>query len=182
LDLHAEFHAAWSNPRLLAAVRHLMGAPFQPVSLNYRAPQTGFGHQGFHHDTPFLGRPPSRGYVQSIVALVDFTAEGGATRVVPGSHRFDHFPNDAMADVEGRHPGELALSGPAGTIFVLDGNTWHAGGLNSSAVPRHSLHSSWMARTVTSEFLLNQRQPVPRRILDEIGPDAAGVLNAVAIS
>ncbi|MEM7409470.1 MAG: phytanoyl-CoA dioxygenase family protein [Myxococcota bacterium] len=63
----------------------------------------------------------------SIWALTDFTEANGATRVIPGSHRFPGLP-----DPKGEHdwiPAEM----PAGSVLLLDGSTWHGGGANQTS-------------------------------------------------
>ncbi len=61
--------------------------------------------------------------VASMVALVDFTEDIGATRVVPGSHRWDH-----ARDAE---PQEIAVAEmPAGSAAIYLGSTIHGGGAN----------------------------------------------------
>ncbi len=73
-----------------------------------------------------LPRPHPEVQVASVIALVDFSAELGATVVAPGSHRWER----------GRQPqaGELACAEmPAGSAVVYLGSTIHAGGQNSTA-------------------------------------------------
>ena len=70
-------------------------------------------------------------------ALSDFTAENGATRVVPGSHRFLrawHRP-DLSRCVQAVMPKGSAL-------FYL-GSTWHAGGANRSNSSRAGLINTY---------------------------------------
>jgi len=71
--------------------------------------------------------------VTSMWALTDFTAANGATRFVPGSHRFAHTPEspDAPIDVD-----VCALEMPAGSVMVFHGSLWHAGGANVTASER----------------------------------------------
>ena len=64
--------------------------------------------------------------------LSGFTAENGATRLVPRSHLIGRQPDaDRDSDVE-----TVAAEGPAGTALVLDGRTWHGTGANVSGAPR----------------------------------------------
>ena len=73
-----------------------------------------------------LPRPHPATLVTTLWALSPFTAENGATMVVPGSHRFESMPR----------PGEqheaVPVEMPAGSAVVLHGSTWHGGGTNSS--------------------------------------------------
>jgi len=63
-------------------------------------------------------------------ALTDFTAENGATRVVPGSHR--HITMGADVDLSNC---EQALMPKGAALFYL-GSTMHGAGANRSAEPR----------------------------------------------
>lgn len=84
--------------------------------------------QGLHSDDGLVTVPRPRipFMVTTIWAITDFTDANGATRVVPGSHRFDHEP-DYTKEYE-HVPAEM----PAGSILVVNGGTWHCGGANTS--------------------------------------------------
>jgi len=71
----------------------------------------------------YLPWPHPEVQVASIVALVDFTADNGATRLAPGSHRWDRDRRPT--------PDELAVAEmPAGAAVLYLGSTMHAGGGN----------------------------------------------------
>ncbi len=70
-----------------------------------------------------------------IFMLDDFTAENGATHVVPGSHRKGRHPDaEVDADVE-----SVQACAPAGTALITDGRVWHGTGANMSTHPRHAV-------------------------------------------
>jgi ectoine hydroxylase-related dioxygenase (phytanoyl-CoA dioxygenase family) len=122
------------HPLLLAALDHTLGPHYQfsaPVAL-----QIGPGEaaQILHRDEDIypLPRPHPPVVVNSMWALCDFTAENGATRLVPGSHRW---PDD-------RHPDEaetVPVTMPAGSVLVYLGGLWHGGGANTTDQPRPGL-------------------------------------------
>ena len=74
--------------------------------------------------------------VATIIALVDFTRENGATCVAPGSHQW---PQD-------REPLEKEIAYAemsAGSAVIYLGSTLHAGGTNSSENWRRGVHMSY---------------------------------------
>jgi ectoine hydroxylase-related dioxygenase (phytanoyl-CoA dioxygenase family) len=105
----------------------------------------------------------------SVIALVDFTADNGATVVVPGSHRWD--------DRE-RRPTEdewVAAEMPAGSAVIYLGSTIHAGGSNTTDGWRRGMHVSyclgWL-RTEENQFLaapLDVVRTLPREAQELLG-------------
>jgi len=85
-------------------------------------------HQGLHSDDGLVSvkRPRIPFMVTTIWAFTDFTDENGATRIVPGSHKFDHEPRKGQ-EIE-HIPAEMK----AGSVLVVNGGTWHCGGANTS--------------------------------------------------
>jgi ectoine hydroxylase-related dioxygenase (phytanoyl-CoA dioxygenase family) len=81
----------------------------------------------------------------SVVALVDFTRDNGATRVVPGSHRWPDRSLPAMEQVVvSVEPEQIAYAEmAAGSAVVYLGSTIHGGGANSTDVPRRGAHLSY---------------------------------------
>jgi ectoine hydroxylase-related dioxygenase (phytanoyl-CoA dioxygenase family) len=140
------FDACWLHPRLLAAVYHLMQGPFKLSSVTSRAALPGQGHQALHPD---WGRPVERGtcfMANSVWPLDDFTANNGATRVVPGSHRIGQVPSDVMADPTAPHPDEIKLLAPAGSAVVFNAHLWHSGTRNDSDRPRRAIFPVFVRR------------------------------------
>ncbi|MBS12761.1 MAG: hypothetical protein CME19_14295 [Gemmatimonadetes bacterium] len=75
--------------------------------------------------------------INVIWMLVDFTAEIGATRLVPGSHLWGKVP-DAGGEGMAVQP-----EAPAGTAIVLDARTWHGTGANTGTEDRLALLSTF---------------------------------------
>jgi len=158
------FEICFTHPRVLAAMRHVLGPDFRLSSLNGRAALPGQGLQGLHADWG-TGVEPGDYYVcNSIWLLSDFTEQNGATRVVPGSNRSGQHPKDALDDPTAPHPDEVILTAPAGTVVVFNSHTWHGGTLNRSDEPRYGLHSYFTRR--------DQRQQTAQKALLSEGTKA----------
>ena len=101
-----------------------------------------------------MPRPHPELQVASVIALVDFTADNGATRVIPGSHLWDW---NRMPE-----PGEIAVAEmPAGSGVVYLGTTLHGGGPNTTSGEwRRGMHLSYVVgwlRTEEAEFSEDDR-------------------------
>ena len=78
----------------LGPIVAILGDGYRRDQVSYRSPQPGFGAQRLHaDDVPSAPDEPAR-VATAIIALRDFTAANGATRIVPGSH-LRPFPDSA---------------------------------------------------------------------------------------
>jgi ectoine hydroxylase-related dioxygenase (phytanoyl-CoA dioxygenase family) len=72
----------------------------------------------------------------TIWAISDFTAENGATRVIPGSHRYAERLKFVEEQTE---PAEMA----AGSVLFYTGSLYHGGGANRSQAVRRGLNLTY---------------------------------------
>ena len=132
----------------------------------------GAEQQFLHRDEDVwihLPRPHAEVQLASVIALVDFSAELGATVVVPGSHLWERGRQPA--------PEELACAEmPAGSAVVYFGSTIHAGGRNSTADSwRRGMHMSFVVgwlRTEDNNYLSTPpdvARTLPRRSQELLG-------------
>ena len=142
----AVFEVCYSHPRVLAAISHVLNKDFRLSSLNYRASLPGYGLQPLHVDWKEAVEPDAFQVCNSIWLLDDFTSTNGATRIVPGSHRWGQRPQDVMHDVMAHHPDEILLVGKAGTVVIFNSHVWHGGTQNTDSTPRRALHSYFCRR------------------------------------
>ncbi|MEM9514036.1 MAG: phytanoyl-CoA dioxygenase family protein [Actinomycetota bacterium] len=87
----------------------------------------GESAQGLHCDDLFYPWPRPRPALgaATIFAVDDFTADNGATVVIPGSHVWDgHFPTTQEAS------RAVPAVMPKGSMLFFLGTTWHGGGAN----------------------------------------------------
>ncbi len=142
MDKGEAFEAAIQIPEMLAAKAHILGPDFKLSSLNVRStnPMTE-ADQPLHVD--MNGLPDEKGYwvANTIFLLDDFTPENGATRVVPGSHKWGKRPQEVMADAFAPHPEQVLVTGPAGSLAIINSHTWHGGTANRTAKPRRAMHA-----------------------------------------
>lgn len=171
------FLRCYSDPAVLAAARLVLGGEFRVNSLNYRASLPGNGHQGLHADWAGPVAPGEFHIMNSMWCLDDFTAENGATRAVPGSHRSDRVPKDEMADTLDEHPRQLYLTAPAGSVVIFNAHLWHGGTLNSTDARRRGMTMSFVLRDEPQQ--LDQRAYVRKAVYDKLSPAQRYLLDVV---
>jgi ectoine hydroxylase-related dioxygenase (phytanoyl-CoA dioxygenase family) len=146
VDKGEVFQRAIAHPTVLEGVRQVLGPP-KLSSLNARSadPHSDAG-QPLHVDMAAL--PDERGYwvCNTIWMLDDFTPDNGATRVVPGSHKWGTRPQDVLADPDAPHAGEVLVTGRAGGVVIMNAHTWHGGTANRTAAPRLAMHAFYCRR------------------------------------
>lgn len=127
---------------VLECMAHVLGPKFKLSSLNVRSadPHSDWV-QPLHIDGG--GLPDENGFYvcNSIWILDDFTVENGATRLIPGSHRWNQKPANVLADLTARHPQEILLTGNAGTVVVMNSHLWNGGTANRTGRPRRAMHA-----------------------------------------
>jgi ectoine hydroxylase-related dioxygenase (phytanoyl-CoA dioxygenase family) len=109
----------------------------------------GADEQWLHRDEAVwsdLRHPHPEVQLASVIAFVDFTRDNGATRIVPGSHRW---PDRTLSPAEqilgpAPKPEQIAYAEmPAGSAVIYTGGTIHAGGANVTTIPRRGAHLSY---------------------------------------
>lgn len=101
--------------------------------------------------------------INAIWMIDDFTEENGATRLIPGSHKW---PRDRHPE-----PGDTVFAqAPAGSALFFLGSTLHGGSANRSQATRHgillSYRVAWLAPT--EKLLLSIPPEVVRTLPPEL--------------
>lgn len=126
------------TPQVLRCVERVLGPRFKLSSLNVRStnPHAPDG-QPLHVDSGAIA--DDSGYIvcNSVWMLDDFTTENGATRMVPGSHRWRQLPRAGFYEP---HPEERLVLGHAGDVVVMNAHMWHGGTANRTSHPRRAMH------------------------------------------
>jgi ectoine hydroxylase-related dioxygenase (phytanoyl-CoA dioxygenase family) len=108
----------------------------------------GQAGQPFHADDGSipLARPHQPIACVGIITLTDFTAENGATRLVPRSHEFDRIPR------KGEEPDVVVQAEmPAGSVLLYNGSMWHGGGENTTEARRMGIVCNYCAGWMRTE-------------------------------
>jgi ectoine hydroxylase-related dioxygenase (phytanoyl-CoA dioxygenase family) len=142
VDKGEVFRQAIATPQILECVGHVIGPEFKLSSLNVRSadPRSDWV-QPLHADMGAL--PDEKGYwvCNTVWMLDDFTAENGAIRVVPGSHRKGQLPQHVLAEPWASHSDEILLTATAGTVVVMNAHAWHGGTANRTNAHRRAMHA-----------------------------------------
>ena len=138
------FDHVYVLPPLLEACWQVIGGPFKLSSFHARTLRTGASAQELHVDVPRNSADwPLLGF---ILMVDDFRSDNGATRFVPGSHRWSGTPEDTMSDVRAAHEAEVLACGVAGSLLVFNGSGWHGHTANTSNAPRRSIQGAFIPR------------------------------------
>lgn len=97
-------------------------------------------------------------------AMNDFTDENGATRVIPGSHRWG---DKLRPTVDETVPAEM----PKGSVLLYLGSLYHGGGANRSPAPRRGINIGYTLSWLRQEE--NQYLACPPEVARELPEDLA---------
>jgi ectoine hydroxylase-related dioxygenase (phytanoyl-CoA dioxygenase family) len=112
----------------LAAVTAAIGEHFQISNFTANIALPGSGSMNLHSDQALVIPPPwVHPWAVNVIWCLDDVHEGnGATRYLPGSHRYQA-PQELPADALQR---TLPFAAPAGSFIVMEGRVWHTSGSN----------------------------------------------------
>jgi len=109
-----------------------------------------------------LPRPHVPLVCNTMWAVTDFSAENGATCVVPGSHRLDHAPE------LGRAYDTIPAEMKRGSVLVFNGSLWHGGGENRTDRRRVGIAMNYCAGWIRQQE--NQQLGIPVEIARGFSP------------
>ncbi|NRA01664.1 MAG: phytanoyl-CoA dioxygenase family protein [Myxococcales bacterium] len=172
------------HPLMLGVCDAILGPSCARYQLNIasvldRGP--GADAQYLHRDElvwVHMPRPHPELQVASVIALEDFDEANGATRLVPGSHRWPYEREVQESDV-------VSAEMPAGSAVVYLGSTIHGGGANRTEDrTRRGMHMSYVLgwlRTEANHYLetpLEIARDLPRKTLELLGYSAHDAIAA----
>lgn len=164
-----------AEPRVLALVSRVLGGSVKLSSLNARSVNPrSTSPQPLHCDMAALPDEHGAWVCNAVWMLDDFTAENGALRVIPGSHRWGCLPEARLSDPTAPHPEESIVTGTAGSVIVMNAHLWHGGLANHTNAPRTAIHAFYCRRD-------KPQQQYQKRMLDdsiqvELGPELRDLL------
>jgi len=149
-----------THPVVLGVLDRVLG-PFQLSAPTGIEIGPGEVAQSLHHDDGVypLTRPHSEVVANVMWALDDFTEANGATRVVPGSHRW-------VAERPDQSPPTTIAEMPAGSVMLYVGTLWHGGGANTTDRPRLGVAVEYVASWLRPQE--THLLAVPREVLREL--------------
>jgi len=175
VDKSEVFRRAIMTPRVVEYVQHVIGPQVKLSSLNARsADPRGDVPQPLHVDMSAL--PDEHGYwvCNTVWMLDDFTRENGATRVIPGSHKWRRRPQEVLDDLLAPHPEEVLVLGTAGSIAVMNAHAWHGGTANRTSAPRLAMHAFYCRRDKPQQQY--QKQLLRADVQDSLSSDLRAML------
>ena len=160
----ALFEAIPTDPLVLPTVESVLDNGCLVSSLSSIAIGAGEVAQPIHADDQLLPLP--KPHVATICntmwAITDFTEANGATRVIPGSHLYDHGPD--YGTLYDSIPAEM----PAGSVLIWHGSLWHGGGANQTAHRRYGIAMNYCAGWIRQQE--NQQLGLDRELVARFDP------------
>jgi len=164
------FDALALHPLVLGVLEGVLGPGYQlssPVGIEIGPGETA---QSLHRDDAIypIARPHAELVCNTMWALDDFTEENGATRVVPGSHRW-------VEETPGKDARTVLAVMPAGSAMFFLGSVFHGGGANKTDRPRLGtilLYAAGWLRQLENQYLsvpLDTVRTLPERLQDLLG-------------
>ena len=154
------FDGPATHPLVLGVADAILG-PHQlsaPVGIEIGPGETA---QNLHCDDTIypIARPHDEVVLNSMWALDDFTEANGATRLVPGSHRWVDERPDEETPV-------IVAEMPAGSVLFFPGSLYHGGGANRTDRTRLGTIIEYAAGWVRPQE--NHILAVPREVVQEL--------------
>ena len=132
------------HPVALRLLRATLGWPALLGNLSANIATPGATGGVLHADQVFVPEPWSAEPQGMNIAwcLDEFTAENGATRFVPESHRLNRGPTPEDDD------SSVPAIAPAGTMIAFESRVWHRTGENTTSDQNRAGLFAWYSRTI----------------------------------
>jgi ectoine hydroxylase-related dioxygenase (phytanoyl-CoA dioxygenase family) len=168
----SEFDSLYVYQPVLEACCRVIGRAFKLSSLLARTVRPHSTAQPLHVD--FERDVDGWPMVGFILMVDEFRPDNGATRFVPGSHKWPAIPKDLANNPLADYEGHVLACGPSGSLVVYNGSAWHGHAANSTGEPRRSIQGAYIRREARAGVDLPAR--MRPQTLDRIGPLAKYLL------
>ncbi len=105
----------------------------------------------WHRDFPPGESDAPLNYLWCFTCLIDVGPENGATWLVPGTNRRQHYLSEPEHNVPGTFPSAIQIESKAGDVLVIDPTMWHEMGHNYTNDPRWILFLGYCAKGLRSQ-------------------------------
>lgn len=171
------------HPRVFPKIRELLGTDISLVDHAYYVTPPGGELDGdaWHTDTkerlPGVHHAGSTMMIRAMWTLEDLEPDGGATLVLPGSHRFGDDVEIPRVNVPEDMPGAVLLACPAGSVYFFNGNLLHSPGTNRGSRTRrmvlfnygHKWMRMWQGHEPSPALAARATTPLRRQLLTLTG-------------
>ncbi len=159
-----EFDELYLYKPIFEACCLVIRQPFKLSTMHARTVRPYAQAQDLHVD--FRREEGGWPMVGFIMMVDEFRANNGATRFVPGSHKWPALPTDFPRNTSADHEQVLAC-GPAGSIIIYNGSVRHGHAANCCGEPRRSIQGAFIRRD--AESATNQAARILPETLGRVG-------------
>ena len=152
------YEHALMNRAMLALITYMLGESCILSSMSSMLKSRASETLELHTDNVGMPAPvpPYAQVANATWALSDYSPENGATRFVPGSHKFARHPTMPEAlDMS----SAVTVTAPAGSIVIWNGGTWHGAVPRTNPGGRLSLIMLFCRWYLMPQILLRQLVP-----------------------
>jgi ectoine hydroxylase-related dioxygenase (phytanoyl-CoA dioxygenase family) len=152
---------------------YMNSEPYYLYNISARCPLKDNPGQQLHLDSRLPGL--NHCIVANVLwALDDFTIQNGATRVVPGSHKFRSFAEDGKVYDE-----EITLTCKKGSAIIFNANLWHGGGGNFDGSSRWALALGYARWFIKPAF--DYMKNMPKDIYDQLTLEQKNIMGFTCV-
>lgn len=161
IDKHYVMRKVATLPEILWGAYEVLNDEIKLSSIIFREPIKNKGQQDIHIDwLPRESQEEKFGEITAFLYLDDSTKSNGATKLIPGSHKKISYP-EKYIDPRSNPKEEIVIEAIAGSILILNSNTWHRGGENLSGARRRILNIDYRRRELKQ--LLNSKMYISKK-------------------
>jgi len=143
-------------PEMIWASYLIIKKDIKLSSVLFREPKKNSGEQQIHIDwIPEENNKKEYNSVISFLFLNDSTIQNGATKVIPGTHKYFSYPDKYMNPFQ-PHENEISITAKAGSLLIMNSLLWHKGGNNITGEKRGIIVTEYRERNIKQ--LLNLKK------------------------